>query len=71
MLYSAIGNYSLFLGLIFGLVLFYFSVINFRNSKVLDTKILSFTSLQFFLVVLYKLKLTWWQYHPYGPGRTA
>jgi cytochrome c-type biogenesis protein CcmF len=52
MLYSAIGNYSLFLGLIFGLVLFYFSVINFRNSKVLDTKILSFTFLQFFLVVI-------------------
>ena len=52
MLYSTIGNYSLFLGLIFGLVLFYFSVINFRNSKVLDTKILSFTFLQFFLVVI-------------------
>jgi cytochrome c-type biogenesis protein CcmF len=52
MLYSAIGNYSLLLGLIFGLVLFYFSVINFRNSKVLDTKILSFTFLQFFLVVI-------------------
>ena len=52
MLYSAIGNYSLLLGLIFGLVLFYFSVINFRNSKVLDAKILSFTFLQFFLVVI-------------------
>jgi cytochrome c-type biogenesis protein CcmF len=52
MLYSAIGNYSLFLGLIFCLVLFYFSVINFRNSKVLDAKILSFTFLQFFLVVI-------------------
>ena len=52
MLYNAIGNYSLLLGLIFGLVLFYFSVINFRNSKVLDTKILSFTFLQFFLVVI-------------------
>jgi cytochrome c-type biogenesis protein CcmF len=52
MLYSNIGNYSLFLGLIFGLVLFYFLVINFRNSKVLDTKILSFTFLQFFIVVI-------------------
>ena len=52
MLYSVIGNYSLFLGLFFGLVLFYFSVINFRNSKVFDTKILSFTFLQFFLVVI-------------------
>ncbi len=52
MLYSVIGNYSLFLGLFFGLVLFYFSAKNFRNSKVLDTKILSFTFLQFFLVVI-------------------
>ncbi|MDC0250024.1 heme lyase CcmF/NrfE family subunit [Candidatus Pelagibacter sp.] len=52
MLYSAIGNYSLLLGLFFGIVLFYFSVINFRNSKVLDVKILSFTFLQFFLVVI-------------------
>jgi cytochrome c-type biogenesis protein CcmF len=52
MLYSVIGNYSLLLGLIFGLVLFYFSAINFRNSQVLDTKILSFTFLQFFLVVI-------------------
>jgi cytochrome c-type biogenesis protein CcmF len=52
MLYSVIGNYSLLLGLIFGLVLFYFSAKNFRNSQVLDTKILSFTFLQFFLVVI-------------------
>ena len=52
MLYSVIGNYSLLLGLFFGLVLFYLSVINFRNSQVLDTKILSFTFLQFFLVVI-------------------
>ena len=57
MLYSAIGNYSLLLGLIFGLVLFYFSVINFRNSKVLDAKILSFTFLQFILVVISFLSL--------------
>jgi cytochrome c-type biogenesis protein CcmF len=52
MLYSVIGNYSLLLGLFFGLVLFYLSVINFRNSQVLDTKILSITFLQFFLVVI-------------------
>ena len=52
MLFSVIGNYSLILGLFFGLFLFYFSAINFRNSKVLDTKILSFTFLQFFLVVI-------------------
>ena len=52
MLYSVIGNYSLFLGLFFGLVIFYFSAKNFRNAKILDTKILSFTFLQFFLVVI-------------------
>ncbi len=52
MIFSAIGNYSLILGFFFGLILFYFSAKNFRNSKVLDTKILSFTFLQFFLVVI-------------------
>jgi cytochrome c-type biogenesis protein CcmF len=52
MLYSVIGNYSLLLGLFFGLVIFYFSAKNFRNAKILDTKILSFTFLQFFLVVI-------------------
>ena len=31
MLYSVIGNYSLLLGLFFGLVLFYFSARNFKN----------------------------------------
>ncbi|MDA7824257.1 heme lyase CcmF/NrfE family subunit [Candidatus Pelagibacter sp.] len=52
MLFSVIGNYSLLLGFFFGLVLLYFSTKNFRNSKLLDTKILSFTFLQFFLVVI-------------------
>jgi len=52
MIFSAIGNYSLVIGLFFGLILFYFSAKNFRNSKVLDPKILSFTFLQFFLVVI-------------------
>lgn len=52
MLFSVIGNYSLFLGLFFGLVLIYLSVKNFKNPKLLDTKILSFTFLQFFLVVI-------------------
>ncbi|WP_023649277.1 heme lyase CcmF/NrfE family subunit [Candidatus Pelagibacter ubique] len=52
MIFSAIGNYSLILGLFFGLILFYFSAKNFKDSKVVDTKILSFTFLQFFLVVI-------------------
>ena len=51
MLYSVIGYYSLILGLCFGLILILFSVKNFQNSK-FDTKILSFTFLQFFFVVI-------------------
>ena len=52
MLFSVIGHYSLILGLCIGLILIYFSIKNFRNSKLLDTKILSFTFLQFFFVVV-------------------
>ena len=52
MIYSLIGHYSLTLGLIFGLVLFYLSFKNFKNSNLLDSKILSFTFLQFFFVVI-------------------
>ena len=52
MIYSIIGHYSLILGLCLGLVLVYFSVKNFQNSKLLDSKILSFTFLQFFFVVI-------------------
>ena len=52
MLYSVIGHYSLILGLFIGLILIFFSIKNFRNSINLDTKILSFTFLQFILVVV-------------------
>jgi cytochrome c-type biogenesis protein CcmF len=52
LLFSVIGHYSLILGLCIGLILIYFSIKNFRNSKLLDTKILSFTFLQFFFVVV-------------------
>jgi cytochrome c-type biogenesis protein CcmF len=57
LLYSVIGYYSLILGLCFGLILIFFSVRNFNNSKLLDTKILSFTFLQFFFVVVSFLSL--------------
>ena len=40
------------IGLFIGLSLFYFSYKNFNNSKILDTKILSFTFLQLFFVVI-------------------
>ena len=52
MLFSVIGHYSLILGLFIGLILVFFSIKNFRNSVYLDTKILSFTFLQFILVVI-------------------
>tara|TARA_B110000027_G_scaffold104136_1_gene110388 strand:+ start:70 stop:1953 length:1884 start_codon:yes stop_codon:yes gene_type:complete len=52
LLYSIIGHYSLILGLCTGLIIVYFSVRNFQNFKLLDTKILSFTFLQFFFVVI-------------------
>ena len=57
MLYSIIGNYSLILGFFTGLVLFYFSIKNFQDSKLLDNRILSLTFLQFFFVVISFLSL--------------
>jgi len=57
LLYSVIGYYSLILGLCFSLILIFFSVRNFNNSKLLDPKILSFTFLQFFFVVISFLSL--------------
>ena len=52
MIYSTIGYYSLFLGLFVSLLIVFFSVKNFQNSKVISADILSFTFLQFFLVVI-------------------
>ena len=52
MLYSSIGYYALIFGLGISLILVYFSIKNFQNSSTLNTKILSFTFLQFFLVVI-------------------
>ena len=52
MIYSLIGYYSLIFGLIFGLFLFYLSYKNFKNSILLDNKIIVFSFLQFFFVVI-------------------
>ena len=51
MLYSSIGHYALILGLCISLMLIYFSIKNFQIST-LNTKILSFTFIQFLLVVI-------------------
>jgi len=52
LIYSLVGYYSLIIGLVIGLSLFYFSYKNFNNSNILDTKILSFTFLQLFFVFI-------------------
>ena len=52
MIYSLIGYYSLILGLIIGLILFYFSYKNLKNVIHLDNKIISLTFLQFFFVLV-------------------
>ncbi len=57
MIYSLIGHYSLIFGLITGLVLLYFSFKNFKNSSLLNSKILVLTFLQFFFVVISFLSL--------------
>jgi cytochrome c-type biogenesis protein CcmF len=52
MLYSFIGYYSLLFGLIISLPIFFFSIKNFKNEKVLDLKIITFSFIQLFLVVI-------------------
>ena len=57
MIYSVVGHYSLILGLCVSLILIFFSIQNFRNSNQLDTKILSFSFLQLFFVLISFLAL--------------
>ncbi|MDB9746515.1 heme lyase CcmF/NrfE family subunit [Candidatus Pelagibacter sp.] len=52
MLYSTIGYYSLIFGLIISSPIFFFSIRNYRNEEVLDDKIISFSFIQLFLVVI-------------------
>jgi len=52
MLYSLIGYYSLIFGLITSLPIFFFSIKNLRNDKILDTKIINFSFIQLFLVII-------------------
>ncbi len=57
MLYSSIGYYSLIFGLIVSLPIFYLSVRNLRNNKILDYRIINFSFIQLFLVVVSFLSL--------------
>ena len=49
---SLIGSYSLSFGLIFSFFIIFFSIKNLKNSENLDKKIISFSFLQFFIVVI-------------------
>ncbi len=49
---SLIGFYSLIFGLCLSLIVVFFSIKNFRNTLTFDSKIISFTFLQFFFVII-------------------
>ncbi len=52
MLYSSVGYYSLIFGLVISIPIFIFSIINFRNEEGLDYKIITFSFVQLFLVII-------------------
>ena len=52
MIYSLIGYYSLIIGLFLSSFIFFFSIKNFRNSEIFDIKIVNFSFLQLFLVIV-------------------
>ena len=49
---SLIGYYSLLFGFFCSFLIIFFSIKNFKNSKILDKRILSFSFFQFFFVVI-------------------
>ena len=49
---SLIGSYSLNFGLFFSFFIIFFSINNLKNAENLDKKIISFTFLQFFFVIV-------------------
>ena len=49
---SLIGYYSLIFGLCISFIIIFFSIRNFRNSLIFDTKIVNFTFLQFLFVII-------------------
>jgi len=52
MFYSFIGYYALVLGLIISFPIFFFSIKNLKNNKVLDIKIINFSFIQLLLVFI-------------------
>ena len=49
---SLIGSYSLSFGLLFSIFIIFFSVKNLKDAEILDKKIITFTFIQFLLVVI-------------------
>ena len=49
---SLIGSYSLSFGLLFSVFIIFFSVRNLKDAEILDKKIITFTFIQFFFVVI-------------------
>ena len=49
---SVIGYYSLVFGFCFSLLIILFSISNFRNTNIFDSKIISLTFIQFFFVII-------------------
>ena len=49
---SLIGSYSLSFGLLFSILIIFFSVKNLKNAEILDKKIITSTFIQFFFVVI-------------------
>ena len=49
---SLIGFYSLLLGVFTSFIITFFSIKNLKNSKIIDNRILYFSFLQFFLVLI-------------------
>tara|TARA_Y100000591_G_scaffold39297_1_gene29014 strand:+ start:699 stop:2573 length:1875 start_codon:yes stop_codon:yes gene_type:complete len=52
MIFSTIGYYALIFGLITSLPIIFFSIKNFRDDEILDIKIINFSFIQFFLVII-------------------
>ena len=57
MIYSTIGYYSLIFGLFLSVPIFFFSIKNFKNNQTLDSKIINFSFIQMFLVLISFLSL--------------
>ncbi len=52
MVYSSVGFYALIFGLAISLPINFFSIKNYKNDKILDNKIINFSFLQLFLVIV-------------------